>query len=285
MILITGSSSYLGKNLIDSFEKDKIPYLGIDLKKPYTSKCIKFDIFEDNLIKKIKKKITKIVHLAAISSDQESKININKCYDINIFGTINLLNFAKEKKVHKFVFASTECVYGDFKKKKSYKSIIDLSKLKSHYSISKAICEKLIIKNKNLNYSILRFGIIYGKKQSNFSAVESIVNQVKKKNIIKINSKKTARSFIHINDIINSIRLSLSYKKNGIFDIQGDKLINLEEIIKISSKLLFKKIKILEFNKQNPSRRVINSITSHKKLKFMPKTSIKEGINLILNNE
>ena len=79
--------------------------------------------------------------------------------------------------------------------------------------------------------------------------------------------------------------MSLSYKKNGIFDIQGAKLINLEEIIKISSKLLSKKIKILEFNKQNPSRRVINSNMSHKKLKFMPKTSIKEGINLILNNE
>jgi len=285
MILITGSSSYIGKNLINFFEKKKTPYIGIDLKKPYTSKCIKADIVNDNLASKVKSKITKIVHLAAISSDQDSKKNIDKCYDVNIFGTLNMINFAKVKKINKFVFASTEWVYGDFKNKKSSKSKIDISKLKSHYSITKTICEKIITNSIKLNYSILRFGIIYGNKIANFSAVESIVRQVAKKKVIKISSRKTARSFIHINDIVKSIHLSINYKKNDIFDIQGDKLVTLDEIIKISSNYLSKKIKILELNKKNPSIRGIASNLSHKKLNFRAKIGINEGIKLILNNE
>ncbi len=283
MILITGSSSYLGKNLINFFDKNNIKYLGIDKQKPYNINCLKVDILNENLSLRLKKKITKIVHLAAVSSDHASKKNINHSYDTNVFGTVNLINFAKKNKIQKFVFASTEWVYGDFKKKKSQKTKINISKLKSHYAITKAICEKIILSSA-LNYSILRFGIIYGNKKKNFSAVESIVHQVKNKRRISINSKKTARSFIHILDILKSIKLSLNYKKKGIFDIQGSKLISLEEIIKITSKLLNKKVNILELEKNRPSRRLINSSISHKKLKFIPKISINKGINLILKN-
>ena len=284
MILITGSSSYLAKNLIQFFEENNIKYIGIDKQKPYNRNCLKIDILNKDLSKIIKKKITKIVHLAAISSDQVSKKNINLCYNTNIFGTVNLINFAKKNNIKKFIFASTEWVYGDFKKKKSHKSKIVISKLKSHYAITKAICEKIIL-NTRLNYSILRFGIIYGNKKNNYSAVESIVYQVKNKRIITINSKKTARSFVHIFDIIKSIKLSLDYKKKGIFDIQGSKLISLEQIIKITSKFLNKKVTIFEIDKNRPSRRSINSYISHKKLKFIPKISINDGINFILKNE
>ena len=76
MILITGSSSYIGKQLINFFESKQIPYIGIDLNKPYTKRCIRADIFKDNLLKKIKNKISKIIHLAAISTDKQSKKNI-----------------------------------------------------------------------------------------------------------------------------------------------------------------------------------------------------------------
>ena len=55
-ILITGSSSYIGKNLINFLEKKKISYIGIDLCKPYTKKCFKVNILEKNIEKKIKKK-------------------------------------------------------------------------------------------------------------------------------------------------------------------------------------------------------------------------------------
>ena len=287
MILITGSSSYIGKNLIQYFEKKNISYMGIDIEKPYNNRCIQLDINKYFLLNKIKKKISKIIHLAAISSDKQSKKDLTKCYDINIIGTYNILKFSKKKNVKKLVFASTEWVYGDFenKIKKSFKSEINISNLRSHYAISKAICEKMIVETMKINYSILRFGIIYGNKKKNYTAVESIVDQVKKRKNIEINSKKTARSFIHIKDVIKSIYLSANHMQKNILDIQGNKLVTLDKIIKITSSYLSKKVNIKETNNNKPSIRFINSKLSHKKINFTPKIDINEGIKLILKNE
>lgn len=282
-VLITGSSSYIGKNLIDFLERNKIDYIGIDLTKPYTNKCIKMNILDTKIGKKIKKKITSIIHLAAISSDQLSVKKPQLSYEVNILGSMNLIRFAKKKNVNNFIFASTEWVYGDFKKNqiKSIRSKIDIEKLESTYAKTKAMMEKIIF-DSELNYSILRFGIIYGKKKSNFSAVESLAEQVKKKKIISVFSKKTSRSFIHIDDIIRAIILSMGYKKKQILDIQGPSLVNLETIIKLSSKLLNKNIKILEKDKKKCSIRNINSRISNKILKFKPKVTIEKGIRDIL---
>ena len=283
-ILITGSSSYIGKNLINFFEENKIDYIGIDKAKPYTKKCLKLDIKSLKINTKIRKKINVIIHLAAVSSNLESKNNPILSYQTNIFGTSNIINFALDKKIKNFIFASTEWVYGEFKKKeiKSIDSHIKTEELISDYAKSKAMTEKLIMSTRGLNYSILRFGIIYGNKKFNYSAVESIIEQVKKNKKIIVQSKKTSRSFIHIIDIVKAINLSLELKKKCILDIQGPNLVSLEKIINLSSNFLKKNVKIVETNKKNCSVRSINSNKSNKILDFKPDVSILKGIDLIL---
>jgi len=283
-ILVTGSSSYIGKNLINYFEKNNIDYIGIDLLKPYTKNCIKIDINDQNINFKIKKKIKTIVHLAAISTDQMSTNDPALSYKVNIFGSMNLLEFAKIKKIKNFIFASSEWVYGSFKNNeiKSIISKIDIEKLDSSYAKTKAIMERIITSSEKLNYSILRFGIIYGKKTSNYSAVESIVEQVKNKSVITVQSKKTSRSFIHIDDIISAIICSLRLRGRYILDIQGPYPVNLEKLIKYSSNFINKRVKIIEKNKKNSSIKLIDSSLSNKILNFKPKISIEKGISEIL---
>tara|TARA_B100000795_G_scaffold264372_1_gene244789 strand:+ start:3836 stop:4702 length:867 start_codon:yes stop_codon:yes gene_type:complete len=286
-ILVTGSSSYIGKNLINYFEKNEIDYVGIDLLKPYTKKCIRINIEDSKINLKIKKKIKGIVHLAAISTDQMSIKDPALSYKVNIFGSMNLMELAKKKKIKNFVFASSELVYGSFKNNeiKSIKSKIIIEKLESNYAKTKAIMEKIIVASKKLNYSILRFGIIYGNKISNFSVVESIVEQVKNKNIINVQSKKTSRSFIHVDDIISAIICSLKLKGKNILDIQGPYPVSLEMLIKFTENIINKKVKIIEKNKKNCSIKLIDSTLSNKILNFKPKISIKKGILKILKKK
>ena len=286
-ILVTGSSSYIGKNLINYFEKNKIDYVGIDLLKPYTKKCIRINIEDSKINLKIKKKIKGIVHLAAISTDQMSIKDPALSYKVNIFGSMNLMELAKKKKIKNFVFASSEWVYGSFKNNeiKSIKSKIIIEKLESNYAKTKAIMEKIIVASKKFNYSILRFGIIYGNKISNFSVVESIVEQVKNKNIINVQSKKTSRSFIHVDDIISAIICSLKLKGKNILDIQGPYPVSLEMLIKFTENIINKKVKIIEKNKKNCSIKLIDSTLSNKILNFKPKISIKKGILKILKKK
>jgi nucleoside-diphosphate-sugar epimerase len=286
-ILVTGSSSYIGKSLINYFENKKIDYIGIDLLKPYTKKCIKINIEDSKINSKIKKKIKTIIHLAAISTDQLSNNDPALSYKVNIFGSMNLIKFAKRNKIKNFIFASSEWVYGSFKNNeiKSINSKIEIEKLDSSYAKTKAIMEKIITSSEKLNYSILRFGIIYGNKISNFSAVESIVEQVKNRNIINIQSKKTSRSFIHVVDIVRAIICSLKLKGKYILDIQGPKPVNLEKLIKYTSNFINKRVKIIEKNKKNCSIKLIDSSLSNRILNFKPKISIEKGISEILNKK
>lgn len=286
-VLVTGSSSYIGKSLINYLEDKKIDYIGIDLLKPYTKKCIKINIEDPKINSKIKKKIKTIVHLAAISTDQMSTNDPALSYKVNIFGSMNLIEFAKKNKIKNFIFASSEWVYGSFKNNeiKSINSPIIIEKLVSNYAKTKAIMEKIITSSEKLNYSILRFGIIYGNKTSNFSAVESIVEQVKNKDVIGIQSKKTSRSFIHVDDIISAIICSLKLKGKYILDIQGPYPVNLEKLIKYTSSLLNKRVKIIEKNKKNSSIKLIDSSLSNKILNFKPKISIEKGISEILKKK
>lgn len=287
-ILITGSSSYIGLNLIKYLESKNKKYFGIDISTPINKYCVKYDIQDKGLYKKIKnKKITTIVHLAAISNKNDCKKNIKKCYDVNLLGTINLLDFANKVKLKKFIFASSEWVYESCSKNETINCDTKIPlNFSNHYSFSKLVCENIISLN-SLNYIILRFGIIYGKRsEKNFSAVESIVHQFKKEDEVIVQSKKTSRYYIHIDDVIKSIYKSIINKslKNKIIDVQGPSLITLGKIIDILKKKLCSKKKIKELNPNSYSVRNIFINPKNKvNLLFKSKINIKDGINRVVD--
>lgn len=285
-ILITGSSSYLGKELIQYLEFKKKKYIGIDLAKAYNKNCLKLNILDEDLHKKIKKKnIKAIVHLAAISNKNDCERNIIRCYDVNLLGTINILNFAKQKKIKKIIFASSEWVYESIKSKKLNSEIKIPIKFSNHYTFSKILCEN-VIRMAKIDYTILRFGIIYGKRNRKiFSAVESIIDQYLNKNKIIVNSKKTARKYIYIDDVINSIFVVLSknYFKKKIVDVQGPKLVNFKEIVDILNKKFSLKKKIIEQQPKNFSIRDIKKTNENNSFLLQAKINIKDGIDKIIN--
>ena len=116
MILVTGANSFVGKYLIKELENNKIKYIGVDLNIKNNRNLKKIDIRDKKLAKYINSNTT-IIHLAAISTDKLCENNPSLAFDVNINGTINLINIANAKKVKKFIFASTEWVYGNLAKK------------------------------------------------------------------------------------------------------------------------------------------------------------------------
>ena len=107
-LLITGSNSFLGKRFIQKIDRNVYSVYGIDInaqnekKNNYKFKKIDlnkktFKIFHGNF--------DIIVHLAAISNDNDCKSNISNCYKTNIKGTINLLNNINLDRLNKFIFA------------------------------------------------------------------------------------------------------------------------------------------------------------------------------------
>ena len=132
---------------------------------------------------------------------------------------------------------------------------IDIQKIKSKYALSKLLTE-IYLKSINFtNLIFLRFGIIYSSHRSGGSAVESIFSNLIKDNKISIGSKKTSRRFIHLDDIVKGIFKAVKFNQKqkinlSIFNLTGNKLITLNKIIKLTSKILKKKFLSLKVIKR-----------------------------------
>ena len=284
MLFITGSESFIGKNLIKECKKKKINYFGVDIKARNTKTTKKIDLRNKFLYKYIPKKSI-IIHLAGISKHSDAIKNPSKCFDININGTVNLINCAKLRKVETFIFASSEWIYGEQKdKKKLYENQnIILSELNSIYAISKVISENHLKKlNIFKNLIILRFGILYGgKKKENWSAIESIFQSCKKNSHIEVGSLRSARRFVHLDDLIEGIIKCVNLKNIHTINLSGNELISVKNIINFSEKILKKKIYMRQLKPNNYSIRNLENKKAKAVLKWSPNINLKSYLKSI----
>ena len=284
-ILITGSESFVGKELIAKCKEAKIEVIGIDSIKPENPnyEFYQKDIRSDQIDDLIPSGIDALVHLAALSRDQDCAGKAYDCFDINVMGTLNLINSALKKNVKQFIFASSEWVYNDFKmdEEQDETSLININKHTSEYALSKLVSEANLRQQYERGFNsvtILRFGIIYGSRKNNWSAVESIFNTVKNNDEVVVGSLKNGRRFIHVSDISDGIIKAIGLKGFNVINLSGEEIITMHDIIETSQKILGKTVKIIEnnastINIRNPSNNKAKTL-----LNWKPKILFSEGL-------
>ena len=210
MILITGSSGFIGSNFVNYFLKNKIKFYGVDKVK---SKYLKFQNFSkidlidknklEKLFKKLKPKI--IIHLAADSGLNYCHNNIEKAFNNNLVSTFNLLTMCKKYKCKKFFFASSMAVE-NFELNYSY------------YGFTKFASENLIksfTKNFEITGMIGRFSNIFGPYSSHKnSAIHEIIKcKLFKKRFNIHGTGNQQRDFLYVEDLVVKI-LTIIKSKN-----------------------------------------------------------------------
>ena len=281
-LFITGTESFVGKELIKQLA-DSYQLLGCDIIQPSDINFSESNIGSEDIADIIPENIDAIIHLAALSTDPQCKNKAYECFDINIMGTLNLINAAEKRKCKQFIFASSEWVYDNFtnKEEKTEDTVINIANHTSEYALSKLVSEANL-RQKYLHgfcdTSILRFGIIYGTRKENWSAVESIFNTVKNNNDVTVGSARTSRCFVHVSDIVNGIIKTIGLKGFNIINLEGNKLITLGEIIEKSSNILGKNITTIEENPDNVSIRKVSSKKSKNIIGWEPEIELEEGL-------
>jgi nucleoside-diphosphate-sugar epimerase len=215
-ILVSGHSGFIGKNLVEKLEKE-FEVIGIsknkaEMKIPQITKEIS-KISE----KDVTQNISTIIHLAAISDAKSWQENPKMCFSTNVEGTKKMLEIARKKDTN-FIFISSSHVYGipekiPVKEKDETNPISNYGKSKLDGEI---LCKKFHEKY-GLNISILRLFSIYGKNSPNHLITSKIFNQLKNDEVITCGSLNSKRDFIHVSDVISSIKFVM--KKQERFDI------------------------------------------------------------------
>ena len=119
-ILVTGNLGYIGCVLTDILIKKGYEVIGFDTnyyellnslpKSSKKIKQIKKDIRE--VSKDDFKGVDVVIHLAALSNDPIGELDPRLTYEINYQSTIRLAQFAKETRVKRFIYASSQSMYG-----------------------------------------------------------------------------------------------------------------------------------------------------------------------------
>ena len=288
MIVVIGSESFVGQEFIKQCIGKKISVIGIDSvdtrNVEYTYHQV--DIRSSEIHEIIPNNADAIIHLAALSRDPDCKERAYECFDNNVMGTLNLIKCAKERKVKQFIFASSEWVYDEFKENQSKDENYPINSLSltSEYALSKLTSEinlKQQYQHGFCDTTILRFGIIYGPRKNNWSAVEAIASQIKNKDKIEVGSLKNGRRFIHVSDIVKGIIKSLGLKGFNTINLSGDRIITIGVLIETCQKFYNKKIEVIEKNSNEQNIRNPSNEKAKKILNWSPEISLEEGLKTI----
>ena len=284
MIVITGSESFIGRRLTAQLGAAAIPWLGIDSTAD-GARGVCADIRDPEIVRHIPESADAIVHLAAISRDADCRANPRAAFDVNVGGTINLIEITRQRRVRQFIFASSEWVYGDVANADTQKedSVIDASKVTSEYALTKICGERLLAAEFQRGgipaATVLRFGIVYGPRDRNWSAVEALHHAVHTKPLVEVRgSLRTSRRFIHVEDVASGIRCALNRRGFEIFNLSGDRLISLGEIIEASSNLAGRSPQVAEFDAGAVSIRNPDNGLARQKLQWNPRYSLRDGL-------
>jgi nucleoside-diphosphate-sugar epimerase len=277
-ILVTGSKGFIGKETVSQCKNLGFDVLELDFPD--------VDIRSKDILNSIPEGLDAIIHLAALSRDPDCKNRVYECFETNVMGTINLINAAEQKKAKQFIFASSEWVYDSCSGNeiKTEESIINIANHKSEYALSKLVSEANL--RQKYQYSpipttILRFGIIYGPRTENFSAVESLFNSVKNDVEVTVGSLKTGRHFVFVSDIVSGIIKSLGLQGFNIVNLEGDDLVTLGDVIETSKRILGKNPAINEKDPSNFNIRRISNEKAKEILGWRPEIGLEAGLKKV----
>lgn len=286
-IFITGAASFIGSALIHQLDKERCEVTGVD-KAPCGSRFGVADIRDKDIAGYIPKGADAVVHLAALSRDADCSGKAQACFDINVMGTLNLMAAAAERGVKQFIFASTEWVYGPFAEGevKDENSVIDPALLNSEYALSKYVSECNLRQRHAQDFcdvTILRFGIVYGPRLENWSAVESLTNTVLTQDEVTVGAGQTARSFLHVDDIASGIRHAFGVSGFNIINLQGERLVTLTEVVDIAKRLTGRNPVFMEKDPQHPNVRHVDGKRAEKLIGWRPGIDIESGIGSVID--
>lgn len=306
-ILITGGAGLIGSAvakklmdrgdrvvLIDNFNDYYDPKLKHDRIKiflnGYKFKLYKGDIRDAKLLEKIfkKEKIDKVVHLAAMAGVRNSLLDPKLYADVNIMGSINLLELAVKYKIKNFVFASSSSVYGN-NKKQPFSENDNVDTPVSPYAMTKKADELLAYTYHyiyGLNVTALRYFTVYGPWGRPDMALFLFTDAIVKGKPIKVfNYGKMSRNFTYIDDIVSgTITVLDKCKGYGVMNIGGDKEETLLRFIEVIEQNLGKKAKkkLMPIQPGDvPS--TVADIRKLKRLGWKPTTRIEKGIANFVN--
>ncbi len=306
--LVTGGAGFIGSHLCMSLIKQSHRVINVDNFNDFYDPIIKkrnieplnnnsnyylyeADIRNKDIMSYIFKnnKIDAVIHLAGMAGVRPS-INDPLLYeDVNVRGTLTLLECMNQNKVNQLIFGSSSSVYGESDYHIQFKEDQALQPMLSPYAITKKRGEDYCYLYHYLhqfNTIVLRFFTVYGPGQRPDLAIYKFTHFINNSLPVPFYGDGTSmRDYSYIEDIIQGINQALTFLEKGgkvfeIINLSGGRTISLKMLLSIIEKELRKSAILNRLPVQQGDVFATNADISKAKamLNYNPQTSIEEGV-------
>jgi UDP-glucuronate 4-epimerase len=300
--VVTGAAGFIGSHLTERLLRDGWTVTGVDsfdafydprVKRHNIAACLsnpRFHLVEADIRDKaamsgaIGDDVETIVHLAARAGVRPSIAEPALYADVNINGTVVLLEIARERKIPKFIFASSSSVYGN-NRKVPFSEADNVDFPISPYAATKKAGE-LICHTYHHLYGIaincLRFFTVYGPRQRPDLAIHKFARLIEQgKPVPVFGDGSMMRDFTYIDDIINGVVAAMDRCAGyEIYNLGESRPISVTDLIHELEFALGKKA-VLNHQPLQPGdvERTYADVTkAQRNLGYKPSTDIRTGL-------
>ncbi|MGD2093614.1 MAG: GDP-mannose 4,6-dehydratase [Phycisphaerales bacterium] len=301
-VLVTGAAGFIGSHLCERLLSDGCEVIGVDnfddfydpqIKRRNVEDCLRnknFKLVEADIRDStamdnaLSDDIEIIVHLAARTGVRPSIEEPLLYADVNINGTMILLEAAKEHKVNKFIFGSSSSVYGN-NEKVPFSENDNVDFPISPYAATKIACELTCHTYSHLygmSITCLRFFTVYGPRQRPDLAIHKFAKLIEQDKPIPVyGDGSMMRDFTYIDDIIaGAIAAMEKCEGFNIYNLGESKPITVNDLIAEIEKALGKSVKKehLPLQPGDVERTYADVTKASRELGYNPSTSIQLGL-------
>lgn len=297
-VLVTGGAGFIGSHIVDLLVQEKHQVAVVDnlvtgKRENLNSEATFYEmgICSRDLEEVFaKEKPEAVIHLAAQATVPRAVENPLYDAEINISGTINLLEMMRRFSVRKIVYSSSAAIYGN---------PVELPVKEDHplvpvspYGLSKYVAEEYINLYRRMygiEFSILRYANVYGPRQTlegEAGVVTIFVNKIKEGASLVINGDgRHTRDFVYVLDVAAANLKALETGQETVVNISTGKEISLKTLTEILAQASGKSVEVV-YGPERPGDIVYSSLDAAKAqqcLGWTATTSLEEGMKQLFS--
>ena len=293
--LVTGGSGFIGSNVskmllskgLEVVVFDNLSSGYYDNIKELPVEFIKGDILDRDVIKEACNDVDVVFHLAASVGRQRSIDHPQRDSEINLIGTVNVLEGMRANGVKKIVYSSSAAIFGELQSPEIDEN--HPQNADSPYGVSKLAAEKMILSYSEI-YDItavcLRYFNIYGVNQR-YDLYGNVIpifahRLFSGEPLLIYGDGSQTRDFVNVYDVAcANVKAGLEYDKTDVFNLGSGESITINKLAQMMQEIsgINNGIKYLPERKADVKHCKANANKVADKMQFQTVVSLEKGLS------